>query len=217
MNLLFFHKAARLLKPVARSYERRLAELGPDARAVFWKSEDHQLVRFETLYDVFDPADEDRGGVSVADFGCGYGAFFEFLKDRPVMAGGSYVGYDMSKKMVLAARAHIRDPRARFVQHLTVTEPADYVFACGTYNMHMGAGRLEWSDYVKGSLKDLWRRTRRTLAFNLLRADAPDRYDGLFYADRADFETFCRDDLGGEVAVTNDDPMPDFTFTVRRN
>ena len=216
MSLMFFHKAARLLKPVAKSYERRLAELGPDARAVFWKSEDHQLVRFETLYDVFDPADQQGGGVSVADFGCGYGAFFDFLKDRPVLAGGHFVGYDMSRKMVEAARARIRDPRARFIQHLTVTEPADYVFACGTYNMHMGASTHEWSDYVKGSLRELWAQTRRTLAFNLLRADAPDRYNGLFYADGADFEQFCRDDLGGTVSVSNDAPMPDYTFVVRR-
>ncbi|PIW30312.1 MAG: SAM-dependent methyltransferase, partial [Rhodospirillales bacterium CG15_BIG_FIL_POST_REV_8_21_14_020_66_15] len=136
MSLFSFNKAARLLKPVARSYERRLAELGPDARAVFWKSEDHQLVRFESLYQVFDPADDAAGGISVADFGCGYGAFFDFLKDRPVLRGGRYVGYDMSRKMVEAARARIRDPRARFLQQITVTETADYVFACGTYNMH---------------------------------------------------------------------------------
>jgi SAM-dependent methyltransferase len=216
MTLFFFRKAARMLKPVARSYERRLAELGPDARAVFWKSEDHQVIRFETLYDLFDPADEQAGGVSIADFGCGYGAFFDFLKDTPVMKGGTYVGYDMSRKMVEAARARIRDPRARFLQQLTVTEPADYVFACGTYNMHMGADPDEWADYIKQSLRELWGKTQKTLAFNLLRADAGDRYQGLYYADADEFLDFCRRELSVNTQVTNDDPMPDFTFIVRR-
>lgn len=216
MNLFFFRKAARLLKPVARSYERRLAELGPDARAVFWKSENHQLVRFETLHQVFDPADEQAGGVSIADFGCGYGAFFDFLKDRPVLRGGSYVGYDMSRKMIDAARAQIRDPRARFIQQMTVTEPADYVFACGTYNMHMGADADEWADYVKHSLRELWAKTEKTLAFNLLRADADDRYQGLYYADGDAFLDFCRREMSPRTEVTNDDPLPDYTFIVRR-
>lgn len=216
MNLFFFNKAARLLKPVARSYERRLEELGPDARAVFWKSEDHQLVRFKTLYDVFTPEDQAAGGVSVADFGCGYGAFFDFLMDRPAMRQGSYVGYDMSGKMIAAAKARIRDPRARFAQQITVTEPADYVFACGTYNMHLGADDRDWADYVKTSLRQLWGMTKRTLAFNLLRADAQDRFGGLFYADRQEFEDFCRRELSPSVAVSNDDPIPDFTFVVRR-
>ncbi|MCF3630846.1 class I SAM-dependent methyltransferase [Thalassospiraceae bacterium LMO-SO8] len=216
MTLFFFKRAARLLKPVARSYERRLAELGPDARAVFWKSEDHQLVRFETLYQVIDDVDARAGGLSIADFGCGYGALFDFLKDTPALKGGRYVGYDMSKKMVEAARARIRDPRARFLQQITVTEPADYVFACGTYNMHMGADGAEWGDYVKDSLRELWAKTNKILAFNLLRADAVERYQGLFYVDGGEFLNFCRTELSPRTTVTNDDPLPDYTFIVRR-
>ncbi len=216
MTLFFFRKAARMLKPVAQSYERRLAELGPDARAVFWKSEDHQLLRFETLYAIFDVEDDRIGGVSVADFGCGYGAFFDFLADKPALRGGRFVGYDMSRKMVEAARARIRDPRAKFLQQLTVTEPADYVFACGTYNMHMGADPDDWADYIKDSLRDLWAKTDKVLAFNLLRADASERYQGLFYADGDEFLDFCRTELSPDSEVTNDAPMPDFTFVVRR-
>jgi SAM-dependent methyltransferase len=216
MTLFFFKKAARLLKPVARSYERRLAELGPDARAVFWKSEEHQLVRFETLYQVIDDADEAAGGVSVADFGCGYGAFFDFLKDTAALRGGRYVGYDMSGKMVEAARERIDDPRARFLQKITVTEPADYVFACGTFNMHLGADAEEWADYVKDSLRELWAKTDKVLAFNLLRGDAAERYQGLFYADGGDFLSFCRTELSPRTVITNDAPLPDYTFIVRR-
>ena len=216
MTLFFFRKAARMLKPVARSYERRLAELGPDARAVFWKSEDHQYVRFERLYEVFDPADERAGGASVADFGCGYGAFFDFLKDTPALRDGTFVGYDMSRKMVEAARARTRDPRARFLQQLTVTEPADYVFACGTYNMHLGADPEDWSDYIKESLRGLWSHTGKALAFNLLRGDAHERYEGLYYVDGEEFLDFCRRELSPDTVMTDDEPLPDFTFVVRR-
>lgn len=216
MSLFFFSKLSRMLKPVAQSYERRLDELGPDARAVFWRSEEHQLVRFETLYDVFSPEDQDAGGISIADFGCGYGAFFDFLKETPVMRGGTFVGYDMSRKMIEAARGRIRDPRARFIQQLTVTEPADYVFACGTYNMHMGADDGDWTDYIQQSLKELWAMTGKTLAFNLLRRGGGDLFPGLYYANGDAYLNFCRAELSVNTTMTNDAPLPDYTFIVRR-
>ena len=97
-----------------------------------------------------------------------------------------------------------------------MTEPADYVFACGTYNMHMGADGAEWGDYVKDSLRELWAKTNKMLAFNLLRADAVERYQGLFYVDGVEFLNFCRTELSPRATVTNDDPLPDYTFIVRR-
>lgn len=208
-------RATRRLGPIARSYEKRLEQLGPEARAVFWKSADHQLVRFEAMYGIFDDVDA-AGGLTISDFGCGYGGFFEFLRDTPVLRRGRYIGYDMSEKMVAAGRQKYPDPRATFIHGVTVTEETDYTFACGTYNMHGGAAYGEWAAYVKASLAQIWRHTRKGLAFNLLRSDAPDPYSGLFYADGEEFLTFCRKKLSTDTTITNDDPMPDFTFFVRR-
>ncbi|MEK9672768.1 MAG: class I SAM-dependent methyltransferase [Rhodospirillaceae bacterium] len=216
MTLFFFRKMARLLNPALRSYDRRLDELGPEARAVFWKSEEHQLARFEKLFDVIDPVDQQAGGITIADFGCGYGALFDFLRDLPAMQGSAYVGIDMSRKMIDAARARIRDPRVRFLQQITVTEPADYIFACGTFNMHAGAADDEWGDYIRESLKRLWAMTGKALAFNLLRNDSGDDFPGLYYADGPEFLEFCRRELSPDAEMTNDAPLPDYTFIVRR-
>lgn len=215
-----FNKTARLLAPATRSYERRLAEFGIDARSVFWRSDDYQLIRFETLYGFITAEDEARGGVSVADFGCGYGGFFDFLADSPALRGGTFRGYDISARMIDAARAHIDDPRAKFRVSTTVTEPADYVFACGTFNMRMGADEDEWADYVMASLRQLWSQTKKGLAFNLLRRDSDDHrsgvYPSLYYADGERFLRFCRREMSAEARVTDDRPVPDYSFYVRR-
>jgi len=105
------------------------------------------------------------------------------LKDRPVMNESRYIGIDISQAMIDEAENCTQDPRAKFHRHLIATEEADYTFVCGTYNMNLSADEGEWLEYVKASLEQLWSKTRKALGFNLLRADAPDQYPGLYYAD----------------------------------
>lgn len=208
-------RSQRMLEPVLRSFDERLREFGADPRSAFWKNEEWQTRRYQILSRLFAEGDR-QGGVVITDFGCGYGAFFDFLKDRPVMQGSRYIGIDMSANMIAEAERRIDDPRAGFRRHLIATEDSDYTFACGTYNMSMGADAEEWATYVKASLAQLWSRTRRALGFNMLRADAPEKFPGLYYADAKAFEDFCRESMSPDVAVTDDRPLPDWTIFVRR-
>jgi len=208
-------RAQDMLEPVLAGYERQLALYGADPRALFWKDGERQTRRFQILSRLFAENDR-RGGVAVADFGCGYGAFFDFLKDKPILDGGRYIGVDLSAKMIDEARRRIDDPRASFQRHMILAEDVDYTFACGTYNMSMGADRGEWADYVKASLKQLWSRTRKGLGFNMLSVDAAQQYPGLYYAEPGEFVDFCSRHITPDVSLSDDRPLPDWTIFVRR-
>ena len=208
-------RAKPMLEPVLESFERSLAKYGADPRSTFWKNAEWQERRYDILSRLFAEADR-QGGTSITDFGCGYGAFFDYLKDRPVMAASRYTGIDISAGMINEAESRIRDPRAKFQRHLIATEDADYTFACGTYNMNQGAERAEWAEFIKASLTQLWSKTEKALGFNLLRADAPEKFPGLYYADGEEFLEFCRDSLSPDVTLTDDSPLPDWTIFVRR-
>lgn len=209
-------QAPRILSPVIRAYERRLSQFGNDPRGVFWQNKEFQVRRFEILSQIFDPKDL-NGGISIHDFGCGYGALFDYLRDRPIMTNSRYLGTDMSGQMVAAARKKIRDPRARFLRHLEATDEADYTLVSGTFNMHLGQDEEEWSAYVKAALLQLWSKTRKGLAFNMLRDDAEDLYDGLYYINGHDLFDYCLSHLSPNVVLQNDQPLPDWTFFVRRD
>lgn len=204
-----------MLEPVLASFERRLRQFGAVPKSAFWKNKEWQTRRYDILSRLFDVADR-QGGITIIDYGCGYGAFFDYLQDRPVMDASRYIGIDMSAAMIAEAEARIRDPRVSFRRHLIATEDADYTFACGTYNMNLGADRDEWAAYVKASLSQLWSKTGKALGFNMLRADAPEKYPGLFYADGREYLEFCKESLGPDVTFTEDRPLPDFTIFVRR-
>ena len=207
--------APKMLTPVVRAYERRLSRYGPTAQGVFWKNAEWQLRRYVVLEDIFDEVAQ-SGGITIHDFGCGYGSLFEYLADNPVMKRSRYIGTDMSQSMIEAARARHPDPRAHFVRGVAAREIADFTIVSGTYNMHMGADPDEWSEYIQASLKQLWRHTRRGLAFNMLSHDAAEQYDGLYYANPEDFLTFARDTLSRDAEIVVDPPLPDFTVFVRR-
>ena len=208
-------RSRSMLEPVLASFEKRVAQFGADPRSAFWKDEEWQKRRYDILSHLFDEPDR-LGGISITDFGCGYGAFFDYLADRPVMKNSRYTGIDMSAAMIEEAYARIRDSRATFQSHLIATETADYTVVCGTYNMNLGANRDEWADYVKASLEQLWSKTTKAMGFNMLRFDAPDQYPGLYYADGMEFVKFCNETLSPDITYTDDRPLPDWTIIIRR-
>jgi SAM-dependent methyltransferase len=209
-------RAPKLLAPVARIYGRRLDQCGASAKGVFWKGEVWQRRRFERLCDIFAPADMASGGVSINDLGCGYGAFFKYLREFPVLRDSRYYGYDISQEMIAACRDRISDPRASFHRKMWASKRADYSFASGTYNLHGNADEEQWREYVEASLRQLWHRTGKALAFNMLRLDEAEKYDGLYYTDPERVRAFCVKYLSEDVEMFDESPMPDVTFFVRR-
>ena len=204
-----------MLKPVIETFDRSISRYGANPKSAFWRNAEWQRKRFEILSTLF--AEEDRqGGITINDFGCGYGAFFNYLKDFPVMKDSRYLGIDISSAMVKQAQTDITDSRANFKRHIIATEIADYTFVCGTYNMNMDADEIEWTDYIKASLSQLWSKTNKAMAFNLLSSDTKEKFNGLYYADLEEFLDFCHNTLGHKIDYTNDSPLPDWTIFIRR-
>lgn len=216
MNPDDLREAARKLAPIAVLYDFRLKECGATARGVFWRNEAGQQLRFEKLAGIIGPMDE-VGGIVLNDLGCGYGAFFDFLAPRPFMRDSTYFGYDISEGMVREAAQRIQDPRAHFAQCLMATREADYSFVSGTYNMKLDESDRDWAAYVEGSLRDLWSKTRKGLAFNMLCATGKKRKEhDLYYADWRLFHDFCAKELSPHVTVLRDYHLAEWTIHVRR-
>ncbi|PCI37714.1 MAG: hypothetical protein COB46_13045 [Rhodospirillaceae bacterium] len=203
-----------ILDLIRRVFEYRLDECGPVSGGVMWKDADQQILRLEILLSAILPKDL-NASISINDFGCGYGALFELISDDPMMTTGRYIGYDISGDMVNAAKAKYPDPRATFIHSPVATEPADYSFVSGTYNMDMGAPKDLWSHYVKTSLKSLWDKTNKVMAFNMLDDIEPKKLADLYYANKAEFIDFAKT-LSPDVEINYDYPLNEFTIILRR-
>jgi SAM-dependent methyltransferase len=184
-------------------YERSLERHGSTIRGVRWGSEGCQQQRFRVLLEV-GPWHE----VSVADIGCGLGDFYGFLRDAGYHV--DYTGYDISPKMVDAARRKYPDPAARFEVRDILDDglpgPFDYVVASGTFNI-----RVDNHDaFMREMLALMYAECRRAVAFNVLQplSRADPRYEEL----KAVFGDFYYEIDTREVVAACGTLCPDVAF-----
>jgi SAM-dependent methyltransferase len=199
-----------LLRQTRQYYDGRLAEHGPTARGVDWNSEESQHLRFRELTRLID--DEHA---SVLDYGCGYGALRGYLRERGHR--GRYVGYDISPRMIEAARAGGSDPATLFETERDALAPADYALASGIFNVKQDATDEAWHQYVIETIADLAALSVRGFAFNALSlySDADRRRPDLYYADPLELFDYCKRHVSRFVSLLHDTALYEFTLLVR--
>jgi SAM-dependent methyltransferase len=205
----------RALAEVEELYRQGLASHGTAPKSVGWKDEHSQTLRFQKLATLISGEHAPADAITVNDLGCGYGALFNFLDALPGVTLASYHGYDLSEEMLAAARL-AADDRARFFQAATATLEADYSFVSGTFNVKGTAPESVWSDYVFATITELFSRSSRGMAFNVLTSYVDFRQPNLFYADPAAFFDYCKRELSPNVTLLHDYPLYEWTMLVHR-
>jgi SAM-dependent methyltransferase len=190
-----------------------LAEHGATAEGVWFPGEEKHRLRFEQLVKLL-PAAEPREPVSVNDWGCGYGALFEFLTGEGVPIE-SYTGYDVTPEMLAAARKRVRDPRAEFVEAAEPTREADYSFVSGTFNARFDATEEAWQAHLDDVLLKLAECSRLGFAINMLSSYVDWEGDGMFHADPMHFFDFAKRRISRRVTLLHDYPLWEWTLLVR--
>jgi SAM-dependent methyltransferase len=201
----------QLLEGVAGYYAQRLAEHGPTAAGVDWNSERSQELRFAKLLQVVDQS----GRVSVNDYGCGYGALADFLRETGIDA--DYHGFDVAPEMVAAARSRFDDAEHTFTADVGDLPVADYTLASGIFNVRLEIDDETWLAHVLATLDEMRAVSRRGLAFNVLTSysDADRMRPDLFYADPGFVLDHCIRRFSRRVAVLHDYELYEFTVLVR--
>lgn len=206
---------SQTLAAVAELYTGNLDDHGLDSKSVGWRDDKSQRLRFTKLAEVIEP-EVAKQGISINDFGCGYGAMFRFLDELPGVRVTRYYGYDISEDMLRAAPEFAADERASFLHSDKVTETADYSFVSGTFNVRFGASDSLWTEYIHNTLLTLATRSNRGFAFNLLSTYVDWRKEDLYYGDPSHFFEFCKQNISPRVSLLHDYPLWEWTILVRK-
>ncbi|WP_421657485.1 class I SAM-dependent methyltransferase [Leptothermofonsia sp. ETS-13] len=207
-------KKNSILTDVAAYYSAKLVEHGETPQGVDWNSEASQMLRFEQLSKII----QQPAHFSLNDFGCGYGALFEFLTSR--FHHFSYVGCDISQEMIRAAqRRYANHAHAHFMVAAEPLEPADYSVASGIFNVKLGYHNSEWKEYLETTLEVLNRFSRKGFTFNCLTSysDVDKMRDNLYYADPCFLFDLCKRRYSRNVALLHDYDLYEFTILVRKS
>lgn len=203
---------SQLLGDVARYYESKLAVHGPTPAGVDWNSGRSQVLRFEQFMPLLG-FDRD---VSIGDYGCGYGAFLDFIRARGY--DGAYFGFDASAAMIATARErHAADRGAQFASSRDDVAPSDYTVASGIFNVRLTTPDEEWHEYVYDTIRDIASVSRRGFSFNALTgySDVDRRRTDLYYADPLDVFDHCMRIWPRRVTLRHDYDLYEFTVSVR--
>jgi SAM-dependent methyltransferase len=177
---------------------------------VGWPNRENQQTRFGQLLRLID---DDGEEFTVNDLGCGFADLYGFIRANrlPMKA---YRGYDLSEKMLAAARKRVGDD-GNLVRADRVTESADYSFACGIFNTKLDATDADWLDYMKSVIANLNKHSDRGFAFNSLTTYVDYREDHHFYGDPAELFRFCKEEISAQVTLLHDYPLWEWTIAVR--
>ena len=144
-------------------YSDKVTAHGPTARGVDWNSPESQRLRFCQLAKVI----EGEVPFSINDYGCGYGAFADYLVENGLPF--TYRGFDISDEMISAARQlHPASDRVVFVTREAELRPADYTVASGVFNVRLQTPANEWTKYVLDTLHSIDGLSQKGFSFNVL-------------------------------------------------
>lgn len=208
----------KLISSVADYYSNKIEEFGATAKGVDWNGEESQYIRFEQLSKIFTLDTQSSKEVKVADLGCGYGAYFEYLQtlDGELF---KYFGYDVSQKMCDTAVQRIGgNSMAEFFCSKDVQHEVDYIVASGIFNVRLQESSEIWQDYFHSTITDMYKKATKGIAFNCLTSysDAHKMRDYLYYADPCEVFNFCKNELSKEVSLIHDYELYEFTILVRK-
>lgn len=202
------------LSEVVAYYSDKVRQFGPTPQGVDWNSVEGQELRFTQLAGLL-PLRTDTE-VQILDFGCGYGAFFDFLEKNLPDLKFKGTGFDLSPQMIQTARQ--TRPQHEWVTELPVDRSFDFVFASGVFNVRLKCPQDDWEKYVLESLNDLNARSRSGFAFNLLTtySDVEKRASHLYFANPGFIFDWCKTKYSRFVTLKHDYPLYEFTIWVRK-
>ncbi|MEZ0314535.1 MAG: class I SAM-dependent methyltransferase [Myxococcota bacterium] len=198
------------LDSVRAYFSRRMKEHGSSPRGVDWNTVEAQELRFAQVMNVRDH----DGPFTLVDWGCGYGALYDFLKRYGLPF--TYVGYDITPPALMRARTD--HPGVMFVGGENEIPECEFVVASGVFNIKLDTSAEAWRDFVHDQLKRMFAKATRGIASTFLTtySDPPKRRPDLFYADPLQLFDFAKRELSPNVALLHDYGHWDFTLVVRK-
>lgn len=198
------------LQNVAGYYNDKLAIFGPTPKGVDWRDEETQNLRFAELTKIMIP----EKNSSITDLGCGYGAYFRYLRSNGFT--GKYEGVDVSEKMIREARQICADDKqCQFAIGDRPSQKADYICASGIFNVKLECDTPTWDHHVRNVIDLMAENAIKGIAFNCLTeySDIDRLQSYLYYASPGTIMDYCARKHSRWIELAHDYGL--FEFTVR--
>ena len=177
----------KVFKKISKYYDKRLIKYRNSPRSVGQININTLEKRLSILFEVGNLKNS-----KILDFGCGTGYLYSYLKKK-IKFNGEYVGYDISNEMIDFAKKKYK--KARFenknIFKDKINERFDYVLINGTFNYRFKKN-FSW---IKKTLKILFKKTDKAIAFNNITSYVDYKDELLYYAKPEKIFNYCKSEL----------------------
>ena len=155
--------------------------------------------------------------MEIADIGCGYGSFADYLNRNNNKIKFKYEGLDINPTFIKHCRSKFSEANLRFIIDSKPSSKKDFVTMSGTYNLATTTNVSLWEQYLFSCLSECWSYTKTAMIFNLQTSKKSKiSSQNIYYANASKVIDFCVSKLGPTRIVRDNSLENDATFTVVR-
>ena len=196
-------------------YSRRFEKFGPTSKGVFWASSERQKTRFNIILKEIKKISRNHIVLEIADIGCGYGSFANYLNSNFNKSEFSYEGSDINPNFIEYCYRKFSEANIRFIIGRRPSSKKNFITMSGTYNLATTKDISLWEQYVFGCLSECWAYTKTAMIFNLQTSKTSKiSSQNIYYANASKIIDFCVSNLGPTRIVKDNSLENDITFTV---
>ena len=198
-------------------YSKRFEMFGPTAKGVFWASSERQETRFNIILKEIKKISRNHIVLEIADIGCGYGSFANYLNSNFNKSEFSYEGFDINPDFIEYCHRQFSEANIRFIIGRKPSSKKNFITMSGTYNLATTKDVSLWEQYVFNCLSECWAYTKTAMIFNLQTSKTSKiSSQNIYYANAKKVIDFCVSKLGPTRLVKENSLENDITFTVFR-
>ena len=146
-----------------QTYNKNLKKYGFTPYGLFWTSKKSQYSRFDIIYQLLKKTIKNNIKIEIADIGCGYASFLNFLNHKK--DDFTYSGYDINEKLIDYCKK--KYPSNYFDCSYFPKRMTDVTIISGTYNYAVTDNLENWENYIFFNIKKCFSQSRKALIFNL--------------------------------------------------
>lgn len=192
-------------------YKEKFLQFGDTPTGVDWKDKESQALSFQYIMDIIHLHFPFLKSFSIFEVGCGYGAFFEFLKNRQSDNNIDYFGIDLVEEMITKAKIKHPEIKNNFYvgdfKSFRFEKKFDFVTSSGIFNVKEHIEESVYEKHFLHIIELMFQLCEKGVIFNLM-TPSPDYKDPrLFYPSLDILFSFIYKKLSRKVTIISSYPL----------
>ena len=199
---------------IIRHYEHCLEKYGDSHLGVDWPSYEDAQTRYRIMMEAL--KSNDKGLISVLDFGCGAGHLYEYIL-RNDINNIEYRGLDISHKFIELCKSKFPDLQftcADILDEPNAFSETDYIIMNGVFTEKRELEYVEMLEYFKEVIKICFNRVRKGMAFNVMSKYVDWERDDLFHLPFDELGHFLTAEVSRNFVIRDDYGLYEYTVYI---